>query len=98
VADQGIGFDPAGLVARRPGGQAGWGLFSIRERLTLLGGRFDIESTAGQGTRFRLVAPRGEARGVVDAPLLRSHVATAPAFHGAAAVVPARALRILLVD
>ncbi len=67
VADQGIGFDPAGLVERGKGGQAGWGLFSIRERLTLLGGRFDIESAPGQGTLFRLVAPRGVVQDGTDA-------------------------------
>src|SRR3954453_20033396 len=31
VADQGIGFDPAGVLDRNNGAQAGWGLFSIRE-------------------------------------------------------------------
>ncbi len=98
VADRGIGFDPAGLVEREKAGQAGWGLFSIRERLTLLGGRFDIESAPGQGTRFRLVAPRGEAQGGVDAQRRLSRVATGPALHGAAGFASARALRILIVD
>ena len=98
VADQGIGFDPAGLVEREKAGQAGWGLFSIRERLTLLGGRFDIESAPGQGTRFRLIAPRGEAQGGIDAQRRLSRVAAGPALHGASGVVPARRLRILLVD
>ncbi len=97
VADRGIGFDPAGLVDRGKTGQAGWGLFSIRERLTLLGGRFDIESAPGQGTRFRLVAPRGEEQGGVAAQRL-SQVATGPALPGAADFASARALRILLVD
>jgi PAS domain S-box-containing protein len=59
VADKGIGFDPAKLTDRAVNGDGGWGLFSIRERLTLLGGRFDIDSAPGRGTRFRLVAPRG---------------------------------------
>jgi len=95
VADRGIGFDPAGLVEREKAGQAGWGLFSISERLTLLGGRFDIESAPGQGTRFRLVAPRGETQGGIAAQRKLSRVTTGPALHGAA---PARALRILLVD
>ena len=67
VADRGIGFDPAGLVERAKSSQAGWGLFSIRERLTLLGGRFDIESAPGRGTLFRLVAPRGVRAGAIDA-------------------------------
>jgi PAS domain S-box-containing protein len=97
VADRGVGFDPAGLVEQGEGAQAGWGLFSIRERLTLLGGRFEIESAPGQGTRFRLVAPRGKAKGGVERRRL-SRVATGPAFHGAAAFVSARALRILIVD
>src|SRR4030095_5919999 len=49
VTDQGIGFEPASLDNRSKAGQVGWGLFSIRERLTLLGGR--------------LVLSRGPARG-----------------------------------
>jgi PAS domain S-box-containing protein len=97
VADRGIGFDPAGLVEQGKGAQAGWGLFCIRERLTLLGGRFDIESAPGQGSRFRLVAPRGETQDGIDAHRLLS-VAGGPAARGATSVAPARALRILIVD
>jgi len=97
VADQGIGFDPAGLVERGKAGKAGWGLFSIRERLTLLGGRFDIESTPGQGTRFRLVAPRGEAQDGIEAQGRLSRVATRPVPTDAG-FGPAPALRILMVD
>ena len=62
MRDQRIGFDPAALVDRARTGRVGWGLFSIRERLTLLGGRFEIESAPGQGTVFRLIAPRGAAQ------------------------------------
>ena len=72
MADQGIGFDPAGLVDRAKAGQVGWGLFSIRERMTLLGGRLDIESAPGQGTRFRLIAPSGEVPGAIDADVAPS--------------------------
>jgi signal transduction histidine kinase/CheY-like chemotaxis protein len=97
VADRGIGFDPAGLVEREKAGRAGWGLFSVRERLALLGGRLDIESTPGQGTRFRLVAPRG-GQGGIDPPYRLSPVTTAPALRAAAGFAPPRALRILLVD
>jgi signal transduction histidine kinase len=39
VTDRGAGFDVALLDARSKAVQVGWGLFSIRERLTLLGGR-----------------------------------------------------------
>jgi signal transduction histidine kinase len=53
VADQGAGFDAA--HPRRNGG--GFGLFSIRERLELLGGRFEIDSAPGHGARMILTAP-----------------------------------------
>jgi PAS domain S-box-containing protein len=62
VTDEGIGFDPESLLARTTAGRGGLGLFGIQERLTLLGGRFDIESAPGQGTRFRLIAPRVRVR------------------------------------
>jgi CheY-like chemotaxis protein len=56
VADAGIGFDPTRL--RVEGGiEGGFGLFGIRERLELLGGRLEIQSRPGQGSRFSLVAP-----------------------------------------
>ncbi len=58
VTDEGVGFEPARLDDRSNAGQVGWGLFRIRERLTLLGGRLDIDSAPGRGTRIRLVAPR----------------------------------------
>jgi PAS domain S-box-containing protein len=96
VADQGIGFDPAGLTEREKAGRAGWGLFSIRERLALLGGRLDIESASGQGTRFRLVAPRG-GQGGIDTQHRLSRVVAGPAPHAIGSASP-RALGILLVD
>jgi PAS domain S-box-containing protein len=92
VADRGVGFDPAKLVDRARGGQVGWGLFSIRERVTLLGGRLTIESAPGQGTRFRLIVPRGRAltvapAGVASARPLRilivdDHAAVRSVFRG----------------
>ena len=59
VTDNGIGFEPSRLDSRSNTGQVGWGLFSIRDRLTLLGGRVDIDSAPGRGTRVHLFAPRG---------------------------------------
>jgi PAS domain S-box-containing protein len=93
VADKGVGFDPEKLVERAKASQVGWGLFSIRERLTLLGGRLDIESAPGRGTRFRLIVPRDEAR-AVGAPTPPATLA----FQDAASVASAPALRILIVD
>lgn len=56
VEDDGQGFDPAEL--RIEGGQSeGIGLFGIRERLTYFGGRMEIDSAPGQGSRFRMVLP-----------------------------------------
>jgi PAS domain S-box-containing protein len=98
VTDQGVGFQPARLDDRSSPGQVGWGLFRIRERLTLLGGRMDIDSAPGRGTRVRLVAPRDAAQeAVAGANELRL------ALTGAASTVDddhasPDALRILIVD
>ena len=56
VSDNGRGFDPAQTRAGRLTGD-GFGLFSIRERLQLLGGRMEVDSAPGRGSRFRLSAP-----------------------------------------
>jgi signal transduction histidine kinase len=50
VEDDGLGFEPE--LDRR-----GFGLLHITERITALGGRFEIASSAGCGTRARLVLP-----------------------------------------
>src|SRR5262249_32905605 len=42
VTDEGVGFEPSLIVDRQSAGRVGWGLFSIRERLSQLGGRFEI--------------------------------------------------------
>ena len=98
VTDRGIGFDPAGLVDRAKTGQVGWGLFSIRERLALLGGRFEIESAPGRGTRFRLIAPAGTAQGSRGAEARVRQAVIRPSSPDVAGVASRRALRILIVD
>ena len=50
IEDDGAGFDPSAATS-------GYGLFSIRERLTRLGGSAEIESSPGKGTRTVLAAP-----------------------------------------
>ncbi|MEN6498445.1 MAG: response regulator, partial [Thermoguttaceae bacterium] len=55
VADQGIGFDPQQLERRAV--MDGFGLFSIRERLSFLGGHLAIHSTSGEGTRMVIKVP-----------------------------------------
>jgi signal transduction histidine kinase len=55
VGDDGRGFDPSTLDARRADGS--FGIYSIRERLTRIGGTFAVDSAEGQGTRVTLIAP-----------------------------------------
>jgi signal transduction histidine kinase len=58
ISDDGVGFDISDIESHVESTN-GFGLFSIRERLDYLGGRLDIESAPGHGTRVTLVAPLG---------------------------------------
>jgi len=55
VADEGPGFDPDSLAPA--GREGGFGLFSIRERIGLIGGRLELDTAPGRGCRVSLVAP-----------------------------------------
>ncbi len=57
VRDEGAGFDP-GALKPSGGDAAGFGLFTIFERLKLVGGALEIESAPGRGGTFRLRVPR----------------------------------------
>ena len=98
VSDQGIGFEPAELDDRSKAGQVGWGLFSIRERLTLLGGRVEIDSAPGKGTQVRLVAPRGHAHTAVGSAEASTSAPIGAAPPGDNGRASPDALRILIVD
>ena len=52
VDDDGHGFDPAQTTG------AGQGLRNLRERATALGGRAEIHSALGEGTRVKVTIPR----------------------------------------
>ncbi|MDD5475591.1 MAG: PAS domain S-box protein, partial [Syntrophales bacterium] len=54
VEDDGIGID-ANFIKAPKDWSKGFGLFSIRERLSFLGGRFSIESPLEGGTRIRMI-------------------------------------------
>jgi PAS domain S-box-containing protein len=58
VSDRGRGFD-----ARQQKETAGFGLFSIRERVELLSGRMTIRSRPGEGSTFYLAVLDEEIRG-----------------------------------
>ena len=97
VTDQGIGFDPAAVFSKAISDQkAGWGLFSIRERLMLLSGQLEIESTPGRGTQFRIIVPRGGAQSLAAASVASPvAIARAPNVPNESA---SRQIGILIVD
>jgi signal transduction histidine kinase len=59
VEDNGRGLPlaPAPGLAGANGGRAAWGLLGMQERAELLGGRFEISSRPGQGTRVTVIVP-----------------------------------------
>ena len=57
VTDDGCGF-ATDAPTRRPDGEGAFGLFSVRERMTDLGGALEIESVPGHGCTARLRVPQ----------------------------------------
>ncbi|HJW90429.1 MAG TPA: sensor histidine kinase [Anaerolineales bacterium] len=53
VEDDGIGFNPTKLRTSRPS----WGLVGMEERAALLGGKFNLASRPGRGTRVEVFIP-----------------------------------------
>jgi PAS domain S-box-containing protein len=58
VEDNGKGFGPRGITFSKEG----LGLFSIKERIKLLNGEFEISSKANKGTRLNVRIPLTERR------------------------------------
>ena len=56
VSDDGLGFDPETLRVS-DGNAPGFGLFSLRERLEILGGQVEVSSSPGRGTSITIVGP-----------------------------------------
>ena len=56
VIDKGNGFDAEEVLGSLYG-ERGFGLFSIRERVGLLGGQFKVESSPGKGTVAQITLP-----------------------------------------
>jgi CheY-like chemotaxis protein len=95
VSDQGIGFDPSEMPAAGEGGR-GFGLFSIRERVELMGGSLVIESNPGQGSRFILslpVTPSAKSPQARESIVLTKAKAAPAEFPD-----PGRKIRVMLAD
>ena len=67
VHDDGAGFDVPGASASMKG-PGGFGLFSIKERLKVLGGTLDISSSPGRGASFILSVPIVGGRTAGESP------------------------------
>lgn len=57
IEDNGCGFDAAAVTSGGSRRQRGLGLDGVRERLSLIGGEVDVESTAGTGTTLFIRIP-----------------------------------------
>jgi len=62
ISDDGVGFDVSQITGIEESGR-GHGLFSMKERVSLMGGRCSVKSQPGQGTTVTAIVPiiRGEA-------------------------------------
>jgi DNA-binding NarL/FixJ family response regulator/anti-sigma regulatory factor (Ser/Thr protein kinase) len=96
VEDDGVGFDAGEKIGSLS--TAGFGLFSIQQRLAHLGGRVTFSSSPGKGTRVTLQVPSGreeikpetaaeETKGAAEAPEVPEESGAAP-----------RPIRVLLAD
>jgi signal transduction histidine kinase len=96
VQDEGSGFDPQApeLASGRING--GLGLTAIRERLSAMGGRLEIDSAPGRGTTTTIILPIRFEQTIEAMRQMPSNVASLP--------IPARLKaqaglhRIIVVD
>jgi signal transduction histidine kinase len=66
VIDTGNGFNPAKRSNLVPE-EGGFGLLNVAERIAVLGGRMEIDSARGRGTRVTLVTPLSDTSAAADA-------------------------------
>lgn len=96
VSDRGAGFDPQSTdeegLSRK-----GFGLFSVAQRLELLGGGLRIDSTPGSGTRVTVHAPYGRRTDQPEGGNGELVEKTGPS-HAARGLPKGRPIRVLLAD
>jgi PAS domain S-box-containing protein len=100
VADTGKGYDSAS-VKKEMTGISGFGLFSIRERLTYLGGRMHIKTAPGQGTKITLEVPSQREQTIVEMRGTEQDVSAlkmAESEHVQTASADSAPIRVLLAD
>jgi PAS domain S-box-containing protein len=97
VSDAGPGFEPERAWRAGSENGAGFGLFSIRERLDMVGGTMEIDSAPGRGTRVALVAPAAGA-GLTPQAVSASVLPASGSPARRALAKGAKAIRVLLAD
>ncbi len=100
VVDDGNGFDLAVITTPTIGSKC-FGLFSIRERMEALGGRLELDSAVGQGTRATLVipyCPKNEQAESLGTPQPVSTQHSEPSTENKLPLSAPAPLRVLLVD
>jgi PAS domain S-box-containing protein len=99
VADEGVGFDLARLQLGEASA-AGFGLFSIRERLEAMGGGLEVDTAPGQGTRVTVFAPQHQPGRPPKPPAAEALPGDAPASRDAVCTSPGGVskIRVLLAD
>jgi len=96
VSDEGVGFDPN--VSLHDKDQVGLGLFSIQERLSLLGGHLFIQSAPGTGAQFSITLPRAGAPDLTAGGAEARHHETGGRMVSDSASGTLKSLRILIAD
>ena len=90
VQDEGVGFEPANPSIR----PSQFGLASIAERITVLGGTFEVDSRLQEGTKATLKLPIGQAaHQATPSDTDRSNVS-----QETSRKIPGGIIRVLLVD
>ncbi len=102
VHDEGVGFDPtvAGDIDHATPMSSKFGLFSIRERMTALGGWFDLHSAPMQGTTATLVLPLSNTMAQSELEVQSAELAmnAEPTTHPSPFHQQDAKIRVLLVD